>query len=84
MAVLFNLFQRFVSSKRDLPNSKNKLIITPGIRPVGTEFGDQKRVSTPKEAILNGADHIVVGRPIVNAKNKKLAAVKILDDIRQL
>ncbi len=71
-------------SIRDLPNSKNKLIVTPGIRPVGTEFGDQKRVSTPKEAILNGADHIVVGRPIVNAKNKKLAAVKILDDIRQL
>ena len=71
-------------SIRDLPNSKNKLLVTPGIRPVGTEFGDQKRVSTPKEAILNGADHIVVGRPIVNAKNKKLAAVKILDDIRQL
>ena len=71
-------------SIRELPNSKNKLIVTPGIRPVGTDFGDQKRVSTPKEAILNGADHIVVGRPIVNAINKKLATAKILDDIRQL
>ncbi len=69
---------------RSLPNAKNKLIITPGIRPAGSGFGDQKRVSTPKEAILNGADHIVVGRPIVNAKNKQLAVNKILEELKQV
>jgi len=69
---------------RNLPNAANKLIVTPGIRPTGAEIGDQKRVATPKEAISNGADHIVVGRPIVNAKNKKQAAVKILEELKHL
>ena len=69
---------------RNLPNATNKLIVTPGIRPTGAEIGDQKRVATPKEAISNGADHIVVGRPIVNAKNKKQAAVKILEELKHL
>ena len=69
---------------RNLPNATNKLIVTPGIRPTGAEIGDQKRVATPKEAISNGADHIVVGRPIVNAKNKKHAAVKILEELKHL
>ena len=69
---------------RNLPNATNKLIVTPGIRPTGAEIGDQKRVATPREAISNGADHIVVGRPIVNAKNKKQAAVKILEELKHL
>ena len=69
---------------RKLSNSRNKLIVTPGIRPKGAEFGDQKRVSTPFEAILNGANHIVVGRPIVAAENKRLAAEKILEEIKSV
>ena len=69
---------------RRLSNSRNKLIVTPGIRPKGTESGDQKRVSTPFEAILNGANHIVVGRPIVAAENKRLAAEKILEEIKSV
>ena len=69
---------------RKLSNSRNKLIVTPGIRPKGTESGDQKRVSTPFEAILNGANHIVVGRPIVAAENKRLAAEKILEEIKSV
>jgi orotidine-5'-phosphate decarboxylase len=60
------------------------LIVTPGIRPLDAEFGDQKRVATPTEAILNGADHIVVGRPIVGSQNKKLAAAKILEELKHV
>ena len=69
---------------RRLSNSRNKLIVTPGIRPKGTESGDQKRVSTPIEAIVNGANHIVVGRPIVTAENKRLAAQQILEEIKSV
>ena len=69
---------------RGLSNSRNKLIVTPGIRSKGTESGDQKRVSTPIEAIVNGANHIVVGRPIVTAENKRLAAQKILEEIKSV
>lgn len=48
---------------------KDFLIVTPGIRPFGAESGDQKRIATPKKAIHNGADYIVVGRPIIESAN---------------
>jgi len=63
---------------RALPSAKGKLIVTPGVRPVGTNPGDQKRIATPQMAIQNGADHIVVGRPIVQADNPATAAREIL------
>lgn len=43
------------------------LIVTPGVRPQGSDVGDQNRVATPKQAFDNGASHIVVGRPITAA-----------------
>ena len=49
---------------RALPEANGKLIVTPGVRPQGAALGDQKRVATPGQAIADGADHIVVGRPI--------------------
>ena len=49
-------------------------VVTPGIRPAGAEPGDQKRVVTPAEAIRNGASHLVVGRPIVQAADPRAAA----------
>jgi orotidine-5'-phosphate decarboxylase len=52
---------------RALPQSEGKLIVTPGVRPQGAALGDQKRVATPHQAIKDGADHIVVGRPIWQA-----------------
>ena len=45
------------------------LCVTPGIRPAGSEIGDQKRVMTPQEAHQIGSNYIVVGRPIIQAEN---------------
>lgn len=54
------------------------LIVTPGIRPAGEAAGDQVRVVTPEAAVLAGADHIVVGRPITAAPDPLAAARAIL------
>jgi orotidine-5'-phosphate decarboxylase len=56
-------------------------IVTPGVRPAGADAGDQARVATPAEAIRNGASHLVVGRPITEAKNPAKAAEAILKEI---
>lgn len=66
---------------RALPSSKGKLIVTPGVRPKGASLNDQKRITTPSEAIRNGADHIVVGRPIWQSKNPRQAAMAIIEDM---
>ena len=56
-------------------------LVTPGIRPAGAAIGDQKRVMTPAEAISAGADHLVVGRPVTQAKDPKAAAKAIVAEI---
>ena len=66
---------------RDLESASGKLIITPGVRPKGSKTEDQKRISTPHFAIQNGADHIVVGRPILRSSNPKKAAKEIVSEI---
>lgn len=66
---------------RALPQSKDRLIVTPGVRPAGADAGDQKRIATPAQAIANGADHIVVGRPIVKAPSPTMAAHAILAEL---
>jgi len=58
------------------------IIVTPGIRPAGADAGDQKRVATPKDAIMAGSDFLVVGRPIVQADNPSESAKSILKDIQ--
>ena len=60
---------------------KEFIVVTPGIRPEGADSGDQKRITTPKEAVKNGSDFLVVGRPIVKATNPLEAAKSILKDI---
>ncbi|MDA5092690.1 orotidine-5'-phosphate decarboxylase [Aliiroseovarius sp. KMU-50] len=67
---------------RALPQAEGKLIVTPGVRPAGAALGDQKRIATPAQAIADGADHIVVGRPIRNAENPRAAAEAILAELR--
>lgn len=57
------------------------LLITPGVRPVGTERGDQRRVATPGEAIARGASMVVIGRPLSAAENPKAAFDAITADI---
>ena len=57
------------------------IILTPGIRPAGEELNDQKRIMTPKQALMQGADFLVIGRPIRNAKNPVKAAKNILKEM---
>jgi orotidine-5'-phosphate decarboxylase len=57
------------------------ILVTPGIRPAGAEFGDQKRVATPGAAITAGATYLVVGRPITQALDPAAAAKSILQEI---
>jgi len=59
------------------------VLVTPGIRPMGSVTGDQKRVTSPARAIRSGADYLVVGRPIVEAADPKAAAERIVDEIEQ-
>ena len=66
---------------RALPEAEGRLIVTPGVRPAGAALGDQKRVETPASAILAGADHLVVGRPIWQADDPKAAAEAIQAEI---
>ena len=66
---------------RALPEAEGKLIVTPGVRPVGAALGDQKRVMTPAQAIANGADHVVVGRPIWKANDPRKAAMDIQSEL---
>ncbi len=66
---------------RALPEAEGKLIVTPGVRPAGADLGDQKRVATPAQAIADGVDHIVVGRPVWQAADPLAAAQAILAEM---
>jgi len=66
---------------RALPQARGRLIVTPGVRPAGAVNGDQKRVTTPHQALTAGADHIVIGRPIWQARNPAAAARAILAEL---
>ncbi|CUH65155.1 Orotidine 5'-phosphate decarboxylase [Thalassovita gelatinovora] len=66
---------------RALPQASGRLIVTPGVRPAGAALGDQKRIATPAQAVADGVDHIVVGRPVWQAKNPRAAAEAILTEM---
>lgn len=66
---------------RALPEAEGRLIVTPGVRPMGAALGDQKRVATPAQAIQDGVDHIVVGRPVWQAEDPRKAALRIQHEI---
>jgi orotidine-5'-phosphate decarboxylase len=70
-----------VALVRSTVTSSGFLIVTPGVRPAGTALDDQKRVTTPAEAIRSGADYIVVGRPITAAKDPVGSVTTILKEI---
>lgn len=83
---LSNGCQGVVASAREASTLRAELggafaIVTPGVRPAGTDVGDQVRVVTPAEAIASGATHIVVGRPITEAEDPAAEARAILGQI---
>ncbi len=78
-----------VCSAEEAANLRNivgpgMVLVTPGIRPAGSATGDQKRIMTPARAIEAGADYLVVGRPIVEARDPKAAADAIVAEIEQI
>ncbi|WP_237567924.1 orotidine-5'-phosphate decarboxylase [Microbulbifer hydrolyticus] len=56
-------------------------LVTPGIRPVGSAAGDQRRIVTPVDALRNGSDYLVIGRPITGAEDPAAALQAIVADI---
>jgi len=56
-------------------------LVTPGVRPLGTDKGDQQRVMTPSEALKAGSDYLVIGRPITAAENPLKALESIIDNL---
>ena len=67
---------------RDLP--RGTLFVTPGVRPSGSDVGDQKRIATPADAVRDGATHLVVGRPVMAAPDPAAAARAILAEMSQV
>jgi orotidine-5'-phosphate decarboxylase len=57
------------------------VIVTPGVRPEGSDAGDQRRTKTPAAAIAAGADYIVVGRPVTDAPAPRDAALRIIEQL---
>ena len=66
---------------RAMPGAADRLIVTPGVRPAGSDAAGQKRIASPAAAIAAGADHIVVGRPIHAAPDPAAAARAILAEL---
>lgn len=58
------------------------LVVTPGVRPAGSDKGDQKRIATPSAALASGASHLVIGRPITQAKDPRAAALAIASEMK--
>lgn len=67
---------------RSRPMFNEMIVVTPGVRPKGSATNDQKRVMTPGEAIIAGADYLVIGRPITAAPDPIAAAQAIAEEIR--
>jgi orotidine-5'-phosphate decarboxylase len=77
-----------VSSPQEVRQLRRELggelaIVTPGIRPLGSELGDQARISTPADALRAGASHLVVGRPINSAGDPAAATAAILAEMQE-
>src|SRR5262249_33479759 len=72
-----------ILSIREAFSDPDFVVLTPGVRPAGAVLNDQNRVMTPGEAIRNGANYIVVGRPIISAADPVEAAKILLEEIEQ-
>lgn len=77
-----------VASAKEARMIKEKIgeefvVVTPGVRPEWAVAGDQKRVLTPNAAIAEGADYIVIGRPIIYADDPRAAAKRIIEEMEK-
>jgi orotidine-5'-phosphate decarboxylase len=70
-----------VGALRDM--LQNAFFLVPGVRPLGSEVGDQRRTGTPGGAVIDGANLIVIGRPIRDAQDPVAAAQAILHEVRE-
>lgn len=70
-----------VGAVRSALEGRDVVLITPGVRPAGSDAGDQRRVATPREALDRGADLLVIGRPITGAADVAAAAAAIAEDL---
>jgi orotidine-5'-phosphate decarboxylase len=70
-----------VGAIRRLPDAEKLLLVTPGVRLPGTAKDDHKRAGSPAQAIAAGADYLVVGRPIVQARDPAAMAARIIADM---
>lgn len=75
-----------VASPKEIPALREALpaqfqLVTPGVRPVGAALDDQRRISTPADAIRLGANYLVIGRPITRSADPRQAVAAILDEI---
>jgi orotidine-5'-phosphate decarboxylase len=71
-----------VAAIREQITDDDFIIVTPGVRPAGSEVGDQKRIATPSQAIRDGADYLVIGRPITASPDPRAATERIIEEIR--
>ena len=78
-----------IAAPQDNPNeirraagAEGLLVVTPGVRLAGSALDDHKRSGTPAQAIADGADYLVVGRPIIRGEDPALAAARIIEDMR--
>jgi orotidine-5'-phosphate decarboxylase len=60
------------------------VLITPGVRPKGSSANDQQRIATPEEALLNGANLLVIGRPITGSDNVSESAKRISEEVNSV
>ena len=79
-----------IAAPQDNPNEIRRaagagglLVVTPGVRLAGSAPDDHKRSGTPAQAIADGADYLVVGRPIIRSVDPALAAARIIEDMRR-
>lgn len=73
-----------IAAVRTAIESKNFLIVTPGVRPAGSPLDDQRRVMAPAAAVRAGADYIVVGRAVLNAPSPLKAAIAVRDELNAI
>jgi orotidine-5'-phosphate decarboxylase len=70
-----------IAAVRNAIKDRNFIIVTPGVRPLNTDSDDQKRIATPAQAVRDGADYVVIGRPIIAAPDPVDAARKIIEEM---